>query len=324
MCTRVLWNEPELDVVVGRTMDWPTTTEPIITVLPRGLRRDGGKVGPAQLVQENPLVWTSKHGSVVVTVYGIGTADGVNEHGLAAHMLYLTETDFGPRNPALAGLQAGLWAQYLLDNATTVSEALGLFESVQLIMASSHGRDATVHLAIEDATGDSAVIEYLDGKPHIFHGHDYTIMTNSPPFDEQLHLLAERDFSNPSSDLPLPGNVNPVDRFHRAHYFRQMLPEPKSEREAIASILSIMRNVSVPFGAPYKDTGVYNTEYRTAVNLTSRRYFFELTTSPNVIWVDLNELDFSAGAPVLEFDPERVDLCGDITGAMQAAERAPF
>lgn len=62
-----------------------------------------------------------------------------------------------------------------------------------------------------------------------------------------------------------------------------MLPKPTSEREAVAAILAIARNVSVPFGAPYKGFGIYNTEYRTAMNLTDRRYFFELTTAPNVI-----------------------------------------
>jgi len=52
-------------------------------------------------------------------------------------------------------------------------------------------------------------------------------------------------------------------------------------------VLAIARNVSVPFGAPYEDFGIYNTEYRTVIDLTNKRYFFELTTSPNVIWIDL-------------------------------------
>jgi Linear amide C-N hydrolases, choloylglycine hydrolase family len=41
-CTRVLWNDNKLAVVAGRTMDWPESTEPIITVLPRRMRCDGG------------------------------------------------------------------------------------------------------------------------------------------------------------------------------------------------------------------------------------------------------------------------------------------
>jgi hypothetical protein len=76
-----------------------------------------------------------------------------------------------------------------------------------------------------------------------------------------------------------------------------MLPEPKSQREAVASIFAIARNVSGPFGAPYKRFGVYNTEYRTVSDLTDKVYYFELTTSPNVVWADLTKFNLSPDAP---------------------------
>ena len=57
--------------------------------------------------------------------------------------------------------------------------------------------------------------------------------------------------------------------------------------------MAIMRNVSVPFGAPYGEFGVYNTEYRTVCDLTHRMYFFELTTSPSTIWARMDWLDMS-------------------------------
>lgn len=323
-CTRILWNDNKLAVVVGRSMDWPVSTEPKITVFPRGMKRDGGRLGPEVVVKENPATWTSKYGSMVVTVYGVGTADGFNERGLAAHMLYLTATDFGPRDPGKPGLQAGLWAQYVLDNATTVSEALAELEKIQPVMAEARGRKATVHLALEDANGDSAIIEYIDGKPVVHHGREYRIMTNDPTYDQQLALLEKQDFSHPSSDMPLPGNVNPRDRFQRAAYYAALLPEPKTEREAIAGIFAIARNVSVPFGAPYKSFGIYNTEYRTAINLTGKRYFFELTTSPNVIWAELLKFDLSPGAPVMNLNPDDIALSGDVTGKFRKADRTPF
>ena len=59
--------------------------------------------------------------------------------------------------------------------------------------------------------------------------------------------------------MPLPGNVNAVDRFQRAAYYSALLPTPTSQRQAVASVMAIMRNVSVPFGAPYGDFGVYET-----------------------------------------------------------------
>ncbi len=323
-CTRILWNDNKLAVVVGRTMDWPESTEPILTVLPRGMKRDGGLLGSQVVVKENPLRWTSKYASLVTTVYGLGAADGLNEKGLGVHMLYLNATDFGKRDTNKPGLQAGLWAQYLLDNAADVKEAIAILENIQPVMVEHNGHKTTVHLAIEDYSGDSAIIEYIDGKQVIHHGHQYTIMTNDPPYDQQLELLKKWDFSNPSSQTALPGNVNPIDRFARAAYFKAMLPEPKNEREAIAGIIAIARNVSVPFGAPYKGFGIYNTEYRTAIDLSDKRYFFELTTSPNVIWVDLLKIDLSEGAPVMVLNPDDINLSGNVTDKFTRAAKAPY
>ncbi len=312
-CTRVLWNTNQHGVLTSRTMDWPESTEPKLVVLPSGMKRNGGMLGPATIVKENPARWESRYGSLVVTVYGIGAADGLNERGLAGHLLFLPSTDFGPRDPARPAVNAGLWLQYVLDNAASVSEALKLLEGVQVVPAEARGHKATVHLAIEDAGGDSAILEHLHGKLVVHHGREFRVMTNDPPYDEQLALLAKLDFSKPSSDMPLPGNVNPRDRFARATYYLAMLPEPRSDREAVAGVLAIARNVSVPFGAPYKGFGIYNTEYRTAIDLTQQRYFFELSTSPNLVWVDLRRFDLKPGAPVMKFDPERIELSGDVS-----------
>jgi choloylglycine hydrolase len=208
-CSRILWNDNGYAVMVGRTMDWPESTQPILTVFPRGMERDGGKAGSETAVAENPARWTSKYGSVVTTVYGVGTADGMNEKGLAVHMLYLKATDFGARDTSKQGVQAGLWGQYMLDNAATVEEALALFEGIQPVMILANGHKATLHLAMEDATGDSAIVEYIDGKPVIHHGREFRVMTNDPTYTEQLALLGKQDFSEPSSSVDVPGNVNP-------------------------------------------------------------------------------------------------------------------
>ena len=322
MCTRILWKN-NVGVYVGRSMDWPESTHPVLIVLPRGMQRDGGLIGGSVVVPENPARWTSKYGSIGTSLYGIAQADGFNEKGLGAHLLYLRATDFGPRQPEKPALHAGLWAQAALDNAATVEEALEYVDTVQVVLAEAFGHKATVHLALDDATGDSAIIEYIGGKPIVHHDRNYRIMTNDPTYEEQLALLAQRDYSNPGFDTPVPGNVKATDRFQRAAYFMGVLPEPEGEREAVASVLAIIRNCSVPFGAPYGDFGIYNTEYRTVMNLTSRRYYFELTTSPNVVWADLDRFDLEPGAPVMALNPDSFELSGNVSGQF-AQTHAPF
>lgn len=93
----------------------------------------------------------------------------------------------------------------------------------------------------------------------------------------------------------------------------------------MASILSIARNVSVPFGAPNNEPGtLHNTEYRTAMALANRLYFFELTTTPNVIWMNMAKLNLRAGAPVLTLDSDDISLSGDVTAKLRPAKEIPF
>lgn len=324
MCTRVLWNTNDLVVMAGRTMDWPESTEPQIIVMPSGIARDGGMLGPSRLFDDNPLRWSARYGSIVTSVYGLGAADGFNERGLGAHLLFFNESEFGPRDATKPGLHAGLWAQYLLDSAGSVNEAIDALAGVNLVLAGARGVQTTVHVAVEDATGDSAILEFLTGELVVHHGRQFTIMTNDPDYDRQLTLVDQFDFSTPTSDSPLPGNVNPRDRFARATYFSRLLPEPADEREAVASLLAVARNVSVPFGAPYKGVGIYDTEYRTVSDLTNRRYFFELTTSPNVIWVGLDQFALAPGSTPMALTPGDINLSGDVTGRFVPIHAAPF
>ena len=322
VCTRVLWNTNDVAVLAGRSMDWPESTQPLIVAFPRGRERDG--IAPAGIAEDpNPLRWTSRYASLVTTIYGVGTVDGLNEAGLAGHGLYLAATDFGPRDPAKPAAQAGLWLQYLLDQASTVNEALDLMDHVDLLKISVRGHEANLHLALEDTTGDSAIIEFAGGRQCVHHGRQYTLMTNDPTYDEQLKLLSLQDYSHPSRDMPLPGNVNAVDRFQRAAYYSARLPKPPSKREAVAAVMAIMRNVSVPFGAPYRDFGIYDTEYRTVTDLTDRTYYFELTTSPSVIWIEMDRLQLDVGAPTLAVDPYDYELVGDVTDRF-APREMPF
>ena len=45
------------------------------------------------------------------------------------------------------------------------------------------GHAGSVHLAVSDPTGDSAIFEYIAGKLVIHHGKEYQVMTNSPIYD---------------------------------------------------------------------------------------------------------------------------------------------
>ena len=312
-CSRVLWADNGKAVLVGRNMDWPGRTDIALWALPRGIQREG-------VPGKNPLVWRAKYSSLVTASYekgNGGVTDGVNEKGLAANMLWLSESDYGKRDESVPGLSVALWAQYVLDNFATVDEVVRAFDNTQFQLveqiiprtsptAGTKMMPASLHLSLADKSGDSAIIEYIDGKPVIYHDKNYTIMTNSPTFDKQEANLQQ--YQGFGGDKPLPGSGDAADRFVRAAYYMKYLPKPESLREAIAGIFSVTRNASQPFkiSTDANNPFVSSTIWRTVADLTYGYYYFESTVSPSIIWADFSAFDLKEGAPAM-----KLDLAGD-------------
>ena len=319
-CSRVLWAPGGKAVVVGRTMDWFEDMKTNLWALPRGIERQGA-------AGNNSLKWTARYGSIVTAVHDMCSTDGINEQGLAANILWLAESDYGKRDESVPGIALSLWAQYMLDNFSSVDEAVEFIKKIpfQPVTAAMPGlgKKATVHLAMADATGDSAIIEYTNGSRAIYHSRQYTVMTNSPPFRDQLANLKQYKAFGGVRDLP--GSGQAADRFVRAASYLASLPKPAGYRENVAYIFSVMRNVSVPYlkQPDPSHPNLSSTLWRTVADLTNRVYYFESTLSPNVVWVRLDRMDLKKGAPVKKLDlVKRRDLAGDVSRKFK--ETKPF
>ncbi len=297
VCTRVIWPEAGGAVLVGRNMDFHKDLMTNLWKQPRGVTRDDGVAGR--------LTWTSKYGSVIATAFDIISVDGLNEAGLAGHVLWLAESTYGTPDATRTQLSQAIWLQYFLDNFATVAEAVAWIEQtdVQVVQMDdpTGGVPPAIHLALDDASGDSAIIEYIDGTAKVYHDRAYRVMTNSPTFDRQLELV--KTFTGLGGTEPLPGSTEAAARFARASYYAGRLPQPAGQVEAIAAMLSVIRNAAQPFRIP--DPGkpdASQTIWQVVIDLTNRRYVYESTTRPNIVWVDLADLDFRAGSPQLKLD----------------------
>jgi penicillin V acylase-like amidase (Ntn superfamily) len=317
-CSRVIHVASDGRVTMARSMDWKEDNRPKWWVFPRGMARTGG-------AETNPLRWTSQHGSVVVSMYDTGTVEGMNEKGLMVQGLYLSEARYGTRDASRPGLSIMAYSQYLLDGFATVAAAVSALEKepFQVVTVQLGGEPGTAHWALADSTGDSAIVEYLNGTQVIHHDRKHTVMCNSPTFDQQLAVNAY--WTTIGGDVFLPGTWRSADRFVRATWYQKSLPSsPRSTRQAVAGVLSVVRNVSVPLGSsdPTKPN-LAPTIYRTAADLTNRTYFYESTLSPSVIWVDLKKLDFSEKGPARVLDvSDQPELAGDVAGRFKASK--PF
>lgn len=319
-CTRCMRAFADGTVVVGRSMDWVEDPGSEMWVFPRGMKRHGN-AGPAS------LEWTSRFGSVGVSFYGIATADGMNEKGLVANILYLAESDYGTSVAGRPNLSIGGWAQYVLDNYATVAEAVAALEKEPFTIVAPvlpNGEPGVGHLSISDPSGDSAIFEYLGGRLKVHHGRRYNVMTNSPPFDEQLALNAY--WRQIGGDVMLPGTIRASDRFVRASFYIDAIPENLAGSRAIASVFSVIRNASAPLGITTPgEPNVASTIWRTVHDQKARTLYFDSATSPTVFWMPLEKLDFTAGAPVKKLPLKAGETySGDASGSLRPAEPFSF
>lgn len=321
-CTRAVYLGPKDTIITVRSMDWLGDMQTNLWAFPRGMERNSA-------AGANSLEWTSKYGSVVASVFENGSVDGINEKGLVVNMLYLTESEYpqplpnDPRKP----MSLSVWVQYFLDNFATVAEAIEELKTEPFYVIptmSPEGKPGTVHLSLSDATGDSGILEYIKGKLVIHHNREYQVMTNSPIYEQQIALNAY--WQGIGGTNMLPGTNRAADRFVRASFYINAVTQTSDQREAIAAAFSVIRNVSVPLGiSTPEQPHISSTIWRTATDHKNRCYYFESTRSTNLFWVNLDDLDLTAGNPVKKLTLTNGELyAGNTAEKFEIAEPFQF
>ncbi|WP_300686899.1 linear amide C-N hydrolase [Chryseobacterium sp.] len=320
-CTRVVYKGPQNTVLTARSMDWRDEIPANLWVFPKGIDRNG-QTGPKS------VKWTSKYGSIISSSWDIASADGMNEKGLVANLLWLGESQY-PKfdgKGSKKGLAISLWAQYYLDNFATVKEAVEFSSKEPFVIVSDYipgtERFTTIHLSISDASGDNAVFEYINGKLVIHHDPSYTVMTNSPIFQEQLAL--NNYWKGIPGTVMLPGTNRAADRFVRASYYINAIPQTADIRTAVASVFGVIRNCSVPYGiTSATEPNISSTRWRSVSDQKNRVYYFETVFTPNTFWVDLNDFDLSPKGKVMKLDLSNNNTYNGKSNA-NFKESAPF
>lgn len=305
-CTRVMYKGTNGTILTARSMDWKTEIPANLWVFPRGMARNGS-------VGHNSINWTSKYGSVVASTWDFASSDGINEKGLVANLLWLAESKYPVFDSTgnIQGLSIAAWAQYVLDNFATVNEAVSELGKEEFVIVSANipgtDRFTTLHLSISDSGGDNAIFEYIDGKLIIHHNASYQVMTNSPVFEKQLAINTY--WEGIPGTIMLPGTNRAADRFVRASYYINAIPKTDNTRIAVASVFSVIRNCSVPFGITTKDEpNISSTRWRSVSDQKNLVYYFETVLTPSVFWVELNKIDFSSSSK-----PKKLDITNDNT-----------
>lgn len=290
-CTRVVYLGPEGMTATGRTMDWKEDPMTNLYIFPRGMERRGAE-------SENTVKWTSKYGSLAAAGYDIGICDGMNEKGLVANLLFLPESVYETDNDSRRVMGLSIWTQYILDNFATVDEAVKEMSKDSFRLDAPdlpNGVKSRLHMSISDPTGNSAILEYLDGRVSIYEGPQYQVLTNSPAYNLQL---AVNDYWKQVGGLNmLPGTNRSSDRFARASFYINNVAQSGDPAIAIPTLMSVVRNVSVPYGISTPDSPhISSTRWRSISDQKDLVYYFEKTVPMSIISVDLKKIDFSEGS----------------------------
>lgn len=320
-CSRVMYDDGRGNVITARSMDWFENIPANLWVFPRGIERDG-------LCGQNSVKWKSKYGSVQTSSYNFTTADGMNEKGLVANMLWLSDSKYPAfdQNGKQKGIAISIWVSYVLDNFSSVKEVVEAHSKDEFVIVSMNIPNtkmfASLHLCVSDPSGDNAVFEYVNGKLTIHHNKEYRVMTNEPVFEDQLAINAY--WKSISGNVMLPGTHNPADRFVRGSYYINALEKVDNTRVAIASVFGVIRNVSVPIGVTsYKGPNISATRWRTVADQKNKVYYFENTLNPNVVWVDFKNLNFSENSPIKKLKLDENEIYAGET-SMNFAPSSPF
>ncbi|MDE6135282.1 MAG: linear amide C-N hydrolase, partial [Muribaculaceae bacterium] len=185
-CSRVVYLGDDGLVLVGRTLDWRTPIPTNLYVYPQGIQKASMPSGPR-------LEWTSRYGSVLAVGYDGGVTEGMNEKGLTVNGLFCKTAVYtaAPKDSDMPVMSLALFISYFLDNFATVAEADAWLDTNSFGIwgqTFDGGTVSTLHWALTDASGETLLLEYVDGKLNRYRGRELQVLTNDPDHPQMMAI----------------------------------------------------------------------------------------------------------------------------------------
>ena len=190
-------------ILFARNLDW-YWGDGFIVVNQKGIEKTAFVIPP-----EKPARWTSKYGSVTFNQFGREMPyGGINETGLVVEQMMLIESKYpnSDQRPAVNMLQ---WIQYQLDNCRTVDEVLATDE---IVRHEAPVGAQKIHYLVCDASGDTAAIEFLDGKM-VYHRQSPRVLANDT---YQRSMKFRESYAAANGANTAPDGYQSLHRFARA------------------------------------------------------------------------------------------------------------
>jgi penicillin V acylase-like amidase (Ntn superfamily) len=264
-CSAFVCSGPD-EVLLAKNFDWHFGGGYLVKN-PSGVARRA-----LPLYGGEPAAWTSVHGSLTFTQFGAGLPyGGINQRGLAIEMLWLDETVYPSSAPRTIGELE--WIQYQLDTRASVAEVLA-----NVAEFSIRPFGGKIHYLLADASGDRALVEFLDGVPRIHRGGDGPLVCANDSL-----ALSELAFAKLRT-TPLKGNTSRT-RYARLRLELEALQEPPSVASGWEALAKVAES-----GARYR------TQWSAIYELRKRRVHLKPDQAKRVFTLDAASLDYTPGS----------------------------
>ncbi|HEY2039090.1 MAG TPA: choloylglycine hydrolase family protein [Edaphobacter sp.] len=350
MCTEFLLLDKDNSVVIGRSMEFGENLGSQILVGGRGTKKHSA-------APDSPmggLSWTAKYGYVGLNVAGLGLehliCDGMNEKGLSIGALWLPGyTQYIPTVSSKAkALDVTGFTNWVLGNFATVAEVKAGLTDVQIWGGSLANNHIPLHFSIHDASGKSAVLEFLKGNTQgLWQDNPVGVLTNAPPFEWQLSNIGNYAGLSAVDALPItiggtafpppghgsgmrgiPGDSTPPSRFIRILFQKQFATQPANSTDASNLALHLLNTVDIPLGTsaaqqekkPSKGNDDY-TQWVVIKALTAKTFSYRTADNPTVMQINFDELDLDDAAEVAYSMPQEATYI-DVTEQLSPAKAA--
>lgn len=311
MCTAATYKTR--DFYFGRTFDYEVSYDEQIAVTPRNypfrLRYAGDMVnhyamiGMAHMEEGCPLYY-----------------EATNEKGLCmAGLNFAGNAKYAQPTEGKDNIASFEFIPWILGRCASLDEARTLLARTNVTDDRFNDRlpAAELHWIISDKSG-SLVVECMADGMHV-HDNPTGVMTNNPPFDEQMFSLnnymalsAEEPSNNfcKSLDLScysrgmgaigLPGDLSSMSRFARVAFVRANSVSGDSETESVSQFFHILGSVDQQRGCCRLGDGKCEvTIYTCCINASRGIFYYTSYDNRQISAVDMNREDLSGSIVVV-------------------------
>lgn len=303
MCTAATYKTA--DFYFGRTLDYECSYGEEITITPRNfvfsfrnmgtVKSHYAMIGMAHIAENYPLYY-----------------DAVNEKGLAmAGLNFVGNAHYHEMMPDKENIAQFEFIPWILCNCASVSEAQHLIDNINLLNIPFNSRMpiAQLHWMISDRNKTITVESVAEGIR--VYENPVGILTNNPPFDEQLfqlnnymHLspktpqnnfskkLQLQTYSRGMGALGLPGDLSSQSRFVRASFVKMNSISGNTEYQSVSQFFHILGSVDQQRGCCEVSNGKYEiTIYTSCCNVDKGIYYYTTYDNHQISGVDLYKED---------------------------------